>query len=494
MDSDAGTDSGISPAKGLRRVRKGRSFFIPSSKRRNLSNYKYSGVDKSLMSRYVLSPYWNGLVKLFPLGMAPNAITLLGLTIVGLNVITMLIFLPALSCSEKPLHKALGGSWDPLFTSGRNHTLYQNSIGWAQSKLGVILPLKHTQEMTCPGRWIYFSWAIGLWMYQSLDAIDGKQARRTGTSGPLGEMFDHGCDAINTTLETLLTAAAMNLGQSWWCVVIQIGTIGNFYLSTWEEYHTGTLFLSAFSGPIEGILIIIVLYIITGFKGPTFWDQGILTTIGIRDSGIVNALHIKDLPLNECFIIFGAIGCGFNIISSYGNVTKARRAKNLSVVTPALGLLPFVFQAACNVVWLHNAQSIKANGHLVAFSLYYCLAFAYQVGILITAHTTAQSFPWFNILQVVSFVGALDAYLGTQGNAWAFQTTERKALVAVYIALVLSFAAYAFFVYDVVGEICDYFDINCLTIKHKDANGIPTNAPQETKLKAMKKKGLRKAQ
>jgi len=29
-------------------------------------------------------------------------------------------------------------------------------------------------------------------MYQSLDAIDGKQARRTGTSGPLGEMFDHG--------------------------------------------------------------------------------------------------------------------------------------------------------------------------------------------------------------------------------------------------------------------------------------------------------------
>jgi phosphatidylserine synthase len=30
-----------------------------------------------------------------------------------------------------------------------------------------------------------------------MDAIDGKQARRTGTSGPLGELFDHGCDAIN---------------------------------------------------------------------------------------------------------------------------------------------------------------------------------------------------------------------------------------------------------------------------------------------------------
>jgi hypothetical protein len=36
------------------------------------------------------------------------------------------------------------------------------------------------------------SWAIGLFAYQSFDAIDGKQARRTGMAGPLGEMFDHG--------------------------------------------------------------------------------------------------------------------------------------------------------------------------------------------------------------------------------------------------------------------------------------------------------------
>lgn len=36
------------------------------------------------------------------------------------------------------------------------------------------------------------SWGIGLFLYQTLDAIDGKQARRTGMAGPLGEMFDHG--------------------------------------------------------------------------------------------------------------------------------------------------------------------------------------------------------------------------------------------------------------------------------------------------------------
>ena len=29
-----------------------------------------------------------------------------------------------------------------------------------------------------------------------MDAIDGKQARRTGTGSPLGELFDHGLDCI----------------------------------------------------------------------------------------------------------------------------------------------------------------------------------------------------------------------------------------------------------------------------------------------------------
>lgn len=44
--------------------------------------------------------------------------------------------------------------------------------------------------------WAYVQAALGLFIYQTLDATDGKQARRTGTSSPLGELFDHGCDAL----------------------------------------------------------------------------------------------------------------------------------------------------------------------------------------------------------------------------------------------------------------------------------------------------------
>jgi len=43
-------------------------------------------------------------------------------------------------------------------------------------------------------------------IYITLDNVDGKQARRTGTSSPLGQIFDHGMDAItfNLSLITLV--------------------------------------------------------------------------------------------------------------------------------------------------------------------------------------------------------------------------------------------------------------------------------------------------
>ncbi len=46
--------------------------------------------------------------------------------------------------------------------------------------------------------WVLVLAAIGLFVYQTLDACDGKQARRTGNSSSLGELFDHGCDVVST--------------------------------------------------------------------------------------------------------------------------------------------------------------------------------------------------------------------------------------------------------------------------------------------------------
>jgi ethanolaminephosphotransferase len=42
--------------------------------------------------------------------------------------------------------------------------------------------------------------------------MDGKQARRTKSSSPLGMMFDHGCDALTTFVVTLGVGSIVGLG------------------------------------------------------------------------------------------------------------------------------------------------------------------------------------------------------------------------------------------------------------------------------------------
>lgn len=66
-----------------------------------LRAYRYRGVDKSPISKYILTPYWNWAVGLLPLWMAPNLVTLIGFMFMILAYITVLIFIPDL---KSPVH------------------------------------------------------------------------------------------------------------------------------------------------------------------------------------------------------------------------------------------------------------------------------------------------------------------------------------------------------------------------------------------------------
>ena len=39
-----------------------------------VDQYKYSGIDKSVLSKHVLGPFWTWLVTCFPLTLAPNTV------------------------------------------------------------------------------------------------------------------------------------------------------------------------------------------------------------------------------------------------------------------------------------------------------------------------------------------------------------------------------------------------------------------------------------
>lgn len=46
-----------------------------------------------------------------------------------------------------------------------------------------------------------------------------------------------------------------------------------FYTSTWEEYHTGVLYLGYINGPTEGIMLACLIMAWSGWAGPSWWWQ-----------------------------------------------------------------------------------------------------------------------------------------------------------------------------------------------------------------------------
>ena len=118
---------------------------------------------------------------------------------------------------------------------GRQHWLQQLAFFSIRWELELVLQKEHLESF-----WPYY--------LQSLDAIDGKQARRTGTSSPLGELFDHGCDSLSTgsldkisfcssiTFSFLQFLSPLQVAARWEWANIQCGFSFNAWL------HPGTLY------------------------------------------------------------------------------------------------------------------------------------------------------------------------------------------------------------------------------------------------------------
>lgn len=398
-----------------------------------LKAYKYSGVDHSLLSKYVLKPFYtNVVIKLFPMWMAPNLITLTGFTFVVANLVALLWY---------------------------NATLDQD----------------------CPP-WVYYSWALGLFLYQTFDAVDGSQARRTHQSGPLGELFDHGVDAVNTSLEVLLFAGSQNMGQSWYTVAVLFSSLLTFYVQTWEEYHTKTLTLGVVNGPVEGVLTIVVVFILTGyFGGASFWQQAMLPTIGVPASFVPDFIY--NLSFSQMWLVQGTLVLVYNTVESCRNVIKARRAQGDQSRYALVGLLPFFGTWACILAYLFLQPNIL-HGHLIPFTLFAGIVNAYSVGQIITAHLVHLKFPYTNVLTLPLAWGVVDSLgpwlISTFGFGWPSALGDGVYQVAFMFCLLgMAIGVYGSFVVDVIVTICDYLDIYCLTIKHPyvegQENGKKTN-------------------
>ena len=92
-------------------------------------------------------------------------------------------------------------------------------------------------------QWAYLCCAVGLFIYQTLDGMDGIQARRIGLSSPLGEVFDHGLDAILTFVYAAVAGCSVGINQGYPLLGLLLGVavlLLNFFYH-WQTYVSGVL-------------------------------------------------------------------------------------------------------------------------------------------------------------------------------------------------------------------------------------------------------------
>ncbi|KAH6991092.1 CDP-alcohol phosphatidyltransferase-domain-containing protein [Ilyonectria sp. MPI-CAGE-AT-0026] len=377
----------------------------------HLKTYKYSSVDLSPVSKYVLGPFWNAFVELLPLWLAPNMVTLLGFCFILGNIILLEIFMP---------------------------------------------------DLVGPGpSWIYFSFAFGLFMYQTMDNVDGKQARRTGTSSGLGELFDHGIDSLNCTLASLLETAAMGLGTTHAGVFTALCPCLPMFFSTWETYHTHTLYLGVINGPTEGLLIACLVMIMSGIYGPGIWTQPMNHLLGEHLPGLANILGettFRDIWIS---LIVGSLVFTQIPFCVY-NVVQARRKNGLPVAPVFLEWTPMAVYTISIGLWVFSPYStLMEENHLMLFCLTLAFVFGRMTTKMILAHLTHQPFPYWTVMLWPLVGGAILGNLPRFGLSQVSARFELNYLWGYFFFALVVYFRWAFLV---VGSICEYLGINALTI------------------------------
>ena len=358
-----------------------------------LQHYKYCSVDKSWLSRYVLSHYWNFAAGFAPNWVAPNTITLLGTCFMLLGVVMSLV---------------------------NDYTF---------------------QKQAPP--WMCIVFAFFMWAYSTCDNIDGKQARKTNSSSPLGELFDHGCDALVCTLGLIMKLSALALGQSNYLYIAKFATLlmaWCFFIPTWEEYHTGILYLGHINAPTEGIISFCSLFLVAAI-----FDRHSLLTLPLYGE-----YSFADIIL-FIFTIFLFCICIPKAVYNVNLATKRNSRLLLSELFP-MSLMTFLVWN-----WWSNPSSLSNSPQ-------YLIYFISIVGIIcgkyatkiIYAHLLNLKFPLFTRLMLPLVAGSI-----LYGKYGIHATYEHLYLP---LALVGVLVGYSIWTWHCINSISRYLGIYCFSL------------------------------
>ncbi|XP_057340688.1 choline/ethanolaminephosphotransferase 1 isoform X3 [Microplitis mediator] len=362
---------------------------------KRLSEHKYSCSSSSLLDSY-LQPWWDWLVSKVPLWLAPNLITIVGLII---NIATTLIL------------------------------VYYSPDAKAE-----------------PPRWTCFLCALGLFIYQSLDSIDGKQARRTGSSSPLGELFDHGCDSVSTVFVALSACIAVQLGNyPSWMFFQCFCAMTLFYCAHWQSYVSGSLRFGKID-VTEAQFTIISIHLTSAIFGPKIWMTE-LPLVGIE-------LKVVSLWCTVGIAILLAQS-SLSIILGGGVGKNGSTVAGTSVLSP---IIPFsLVVVPAYIIYRKSAQHVYEN-HPALYILSFGMVAAKVTNRLVVAHMTKNEMEYLD----TALIGPCMLFLNQYFN---FFFDEYYVLWLCFIWVTFDFLKYSS---QVCLEICNHLKIMLFRIPYSN--------------------------
>uniref|UniRef100_H9GC00 Ethanolaminephosphotransferase 1 n=1 Tax=Anolis carolinensis TaxID=28377 RepID=H9GC00_ANOCA len=250
-----------------------RRQYVTAQQLAGFRHYKYSAVDTNPLSVHVMQPLWDRIVKIVPLWIAPNLLTFVGFLMILINFFILSFY-----------------DWD------------------------------YTASASSPGlipTWVWLFGGFVTFCAYTLDSIDGKHARRTQSSTPLGELFDHGLDSwassvLALSFYSMCSRTNKNSGSTVFTMYVALSVILlNFMFSHWEKYNTGVLFLPW--GYDVSQVVLIAMYLLTAGLGVEVWQKPLIFDYYLTDTLII--------LLIVCCIILSLPQTLYNIYIAHRNKT-----------------------------------------------------------------------------------------------------------------------------------------------------------------------------
>jgi len=386
-----------------------RDKFLSKEQLERLESHKYCSEGTSI-SEPLFQKFWNKFVLIFPLWVAPNAITLSGLLVNVSCAALLFICCPTAKCNKL------------------NDSLIDDS-----EKVNNFLELKP---------WMFLINAIALFIYQTFDAVDGKQARRTNTSSPLGELFDHGMDSISTFMIMNALLITMNAGnEPRQMILMCLITNSAFYISHWSTYINGKLQFAYFD-VTESQLAGMLQFFITYLMGQDIWEYKIMFGLNLKYISFY-------IPI--CLLSFRLIRDHTRTIIKGGVGPNGSTVAETSVLSPSTPL--FILLTIVLLIYAKSGDGLM-DRYPVLFTTTVGICFAKISNKLIIAHMSKSS------LEVMdkSFLGLIALLLNQYFDN----------IVPMLFLLWLSFYWVSFdllfYVISVYKEIAIHFKINILSI------------------------------